>query len=72
MSIYGSIGFTRRSKEQPIKVNKQAEQKIRLEIKKLQDQRTEYYNDDNINDEELSILEKGINEKINQLIESMY
>lgn len=61
-----------RKKEEKVKVNKSEEQRIRLKIKNLQDKRNNYYSNDDITDEELTNLEKGINEEINKLIDSMY
>jgi len=72
MSIYGSIGFTRQSKGPTLKVDKKTEQKIKAEIKKLQDKRSQYYNDDDITDEQLMAIASQINKQINQLINSMY
>lgn len=55
-----------------LKVDKKTEQKINYEIKLLQEERETLYDNINLSDEELSILEKPIDEKINQLIDSMY
>lgn len=55
-----------------LKVDKKTEQKILAEIKRLTDQRTKLYENDDITDEELKILVQPIDEKINQLIDSMY
>lgn len=55
-----------------LKVDKKTEQKIDYEIKLLEDKRKALYENDNILDEELKELEKPLNDKINQLIDSKY
>lgn len=64
--------WAKQSKKEQIKVSKKEEQRIKSEIKQLQDYRSKCYNNDDITDEELNILEKEINKKINQLIASLY
>jgi len=64
--------YMKQNQKAQVKVNKITEQKIQYEIKQLQDKRDSLYDNDNITDEELKILIKPINEKIESLINSMY
>lgn len=53
-------------------VNKKEEQRINAEIRKLQNEDSELYNDDFLSDEDLRIKSAEYRIKIHQLIDSMY
>ena len=55
-----------------LKADKKTEQKIDNEIKLLQNETDALYNNDSLSDEELKILVRPIQDKINQLIDSKY
>jgi Spy/CpxP family protein refolding chaperone len=70
---YTAIAQQRADNRKPqLKVDKKTEQRINSEIKILQEQRDKIYDDLSLSDEELRESTKHINEKINQLIDSMY
>ena len=55
-----------------LKVDKATKKKIEAEIRVLQDLRDSYYDDDNIDDDELSKLVAPLQRKIDELIYSQY
>lgn len=72
MSLYGSIGFTRRDRERE-KVLKPTERKelnnLESELRKVQNEHSLLYDNMEITDEELAEIEKPLKEKINDLID---
>ncbi len=70
---FTAVAAQRSAARQPqLIVNNTEKEKITRQIKKLQGQRDNLYNNDNLSDYELLELIKPIDEKINQLINSMY
>jgi glutathionyl-hydroquinone reductase len=53
-------------------VDKETEKSINAEVKRLQNDLGLLYNDDSISDEDLDIISKEYQNKINNLIDSMY
>ncbi len=71
MSIYGSIGFTRRDRYKDrilTKKEKETLSKLELELKQLQNKSDLLYEDLSITDEELKQLEEPIQNNIDNLI----
>lgn len=59
-------------KKEPKKVDKKAEQTIKTEVEKLQNERTLLYENDDISDDELNIKCAEIEKRIHDLINAIY
>jgi hypothetical protein len=72
MSIYGSIGYTRRDRERE-RILKPIEKielkKLETELRIAQDERDAVYDNYDITDEELKELVKPLQEKVDDLID---
>lgn len=72
MSIYGSIGYTRRDHYRERTLNNKNSkilQELETELRNAQNEHSALYEDMSITDEELAELEKPLKEKIDILID---
>lgn len=61
-----------KKKRNVVTVDKKTEQQIKAKIAKLQTERDEIYENLSLSDDDVKNIVGGINELINELIESMY